>query len=355
MLKSTISWVFRSASAVLLAAALTGVPLAAQQQQYPPQYPPAQNYPPPQQQQGYPQQNYPPQQQQGYPQQNYPPQNYPPQQQGQYPAPAYGQNPYPQQGGYNQQPPLLAPGQLDQMVGPIALYPDSLLAEVLTASTFYQDIPAAAQWAREHSYITGPALAQAIQQDRLPWDPSVQGLLPFPQVLDYMANNMPWTQALGAAVLAQRPDIMDAVQRLRQQAYDYGYLRDNAYERVEPGPGAISIVSANPDLFYVPVYDPRIVFIRPRPGFAMGAAIHFGPAITLGAGFAPFGWGGIGFGWREHAILVNQRPWDRSWQNRREFVSPYPYVRPEHYDGRRIERHDVREHRDERGHGGDHH
>jgi hypothetical protein len=226
-----------------------------QQGQYPPaqgQYPPAQGQYPPQQGQ------YPP------PQGQYP-------QQGQYP-PAQGQYP-PPQGQYA--PPMMAPQQLDQLVQPIALYPDGLLAQVLTASTFSNEIPEAAGWANQHRYLHGDELARAIDEDRLPWDASILALLPFPQVLDYMARYMGWTQALGNAVLSQRPDVMDAVQRMRQQAYDYGYLRSNQYERIEAmGPGDIEILPVSPGYYYVPYYDPYGVFAAPRHGFFVGGAIR---------------------------------------------------------------------------------
>jgi hypothetical protein len=236
---------------------------------------------------------------------------------------------------------MMAPQQLDQLVSRIALYPDGLLAQVLTASTFSNEIPDAASWAQQHSFLHGDQLARAIQEDQLPWDPSVIALLPFPQVLDQMARDMGWTQALGNAVLAQRGDVMDAVQRMRQRAYDYGYLRSGQYDRVEVvGPGDIEIVPVTPGYYYVPYYDPYVVFARPRPGFFVGGAIRFGPGITIGAAFAPWGWGGVGFGWREHTILVDRQPWGRTWVNRQAYVHPYavPYRRPA---GPRIEHHDL--------------
>jgi hypothetical protein len=131
-----------------------------------------------------------------------PPPNYPPQPQ----APACGQQP-----NYNQ-PPVYEPQDLDQLVAPFALYPDPLLAQVLTASTFPNQIPDADGWARAHAYLTGDAMARAINEDNLPWDPSVIALLPTPAVLDAMAGDMGRTQDLGNAVLADRAGVMDAVQ-----------------------------------------------------------------------------------------------------------------------------------------------
>ena len=102
-----------------------------------------------------------------------------------------------------QAPPTFPPQQLDSLVARIALYPDPLLAQVLAAATFSNDIPDAARWADEHHYVTGDALARDIQEDQLPWDPSVQALLPFPSVLAMMASDMNWTRDLGDAFLAQ--------------------------------------------------------------------------------------------------------------------------------------------------------
>jgi hypothetical protein len=234
----------------------------------------------------------------------------------------------------------LAPQQLDQLVSRVALYPDGLLAQIMTASTYSNEIPDAANWANQHSYMQGPQLAQAIQQDQLPWDPSVLALLPFPQVLDMMARDMGWTQQLGNAVLTQNGDVMDAVQRQREAAYNYGYLRSSQYERVVVAPQDIEIVPVTPGMYYVPYYDPAVVFVRPARPF-VGAAIRFGPGITIGAAFAPFGWGSVAFGWRAHTILIDNHPWARTWVNRQVYVHPYAAARP-HYEGPRVERHEVR-------------
>src|ERR1700749_3557217 len=118
-------------------------------------------------------------------------------------------------------PPTYGPQELDQLVAPYALYPDPLLAQVLTASTFSNEIPDADGWARSHAYLTGDALARAIQDDTLPWDPSVIALVPTPSVLDIMAGDMGRTEELGNAVLANRGLVMDAIQDQRQKAYNY--------------------------------------------------------------------------------------------------------------------------------------
>jgi hypothetical protein len=233
------------------------------------------------------------------------------------------------------------PPQLDQLVQRIALYPDPLLAQVLTASTFWDQIPEAAAWAAEHGNLNGPALSQAITEDRLPWDPSVLGLLPLPNVLSTMAQDPGWTQALGTAVLGNRASVMDAIQRQRQVAMQYGYLQSNAEVQVVGGPGDIEILPAEPNVVYVPMYDPYVVFAAPRPGFFVGGAIRFGPRFTISAGFLPFGWVGAGLGWRDHAIIVDHHPWVRTWDNRERYVHPYEHPVPR-FAGPRVERHDRR-------------
>ncbi|WP_158792774.1 DUF3300 domain-containing protein [Granulicella sp. L60] len=225
----------------------------------------------------------------------------------------------------------LTPPQLDQLVSRIALYPDPLLAQTLTASTFWGEIPEAATWANQHTYLTGDALAHAIQDDHLQWDPSVLGLLPFPSVLDMMAHDPAWTQQLGNAVLNQRPEVMDAVQRMRRQARNYGYLVPNGYVNVVDTGGYLEILPLNPAVFYVPYYDPVVVFARPRPGFVVGTAIRFGPAVTISATFGTWGWWtGPAFFWPAHTIVIGGHPWERGWVNRGVYVHPYahPWARP---------------------------
>jgi hypothetical protein len=242
--------------------------------------------------------------------------------------------------------PLLAqrsfpPQQLDSLVSRIALYPDPLLAQVLAAATYPDDIPDAARWADQHHYVTGDALARDIQEDQLPWDPSVQALLPFPAVLSMMASDMNWTRDLGDAFLAQNLDVMDAVQRMRRQARDFGYLRSNAQIIVSGGP-YIEIAPVNPALIYVPYYDPLIVFARPRPGFVIGRGITFGFGISIGPAFRPWGWGGNRIGWNTHTVIINNAEWRRGWANRGAYVHPYTIRRPGP-PPRIEERHEVRE------------
>jgi hypothetical protein len=229
---------------------------------------------------------------------------------------------------FAQAPPYFPPPELDRLVSRIALYPDPLLAQIMAGATFFDQIPDAARWADDHHYITGDALAAAISADQLPWDPSVQALLPFPNVLDMMAHDPSWTQQLGDAFLSQQQAVMDAVQRMRRQAYNYGYLRSNPQIVVSNGP-YIGIGLVNPYYYVVPYYDPAIVFYPPRPGFFVGGAIGFNFGISLGVAFRPWGWGYNRFDWGGRAIYIDNAPWGRTWVNRTTYVHPYvAAVRP---------------------------
>lgn len=239
-------------------------------------------------------------------------------------------------------PPPMPPGQLDQLVARVALYPDPLLAQVLAAATFPDQIPDAARWSDQHHYLSGQALANAINEDHLPWDPAVQALLPFPAVLEMMASDMSWTSQLGNAFMVQQQDVMDAVQRERRKARDFGYLRSNAQIVVSGGP-YIAIAAVNPDFIPVPYYNPAVVFFAPRAGIVIGGAVNFGFGVTLGAFFRPWGWGGVRFDWGSHAVFINNAPWRRTWANRATYVHPYVGVRRYAPAQRAPERHALHE------------
>jgi hypothetical protein len=247
-------------------------------------------------------------------------------------VPAFAQGP----------PPSYGPGQLEQMVARIALYPDPLVAQILAGATYPDQIPDAARWADQHHYLTGQSLANAIQGDQLPWDPSVQALLPFPSVLEMMASDMKWTSDLGNAFLAKQQDVMDAVQRERRRARDYGYLRSNGQIIVVNGP-YISIRPANPAFVAVPYYDPRIVYFPPRPGFVVGSGIRFGFGVTLGGFFRPWGWGYNRFDWGGHGVFINNARWGRTWVNRGEYFHPYDGIHRYGPGDRALERHELEE------------
>ncbi len=243
-------------------------------------------------------------------------------------APAFAQD-YPPQPGYPAQgypaqqnyapPPAFAPDQLNNLVSRIALYPDPLLAQIFAAATFPDQIPDAARFAGEHQNLRGNDLADQIEAANLPFDPAVQALIPFPQVLDTMARDMNWTNDLGNAVLADRAAVMDAVQRERESAQRYGYLQNTPQMRVVGGPGEIQIEPVDPAVIYVPVYDPYLVFAPPRQGFYVGSAIRYSPGFAIGFGFSNWGWGG-GFNWVSHSVIVHDRVWDRDWYNRGSYA-----------------------------------
>jgi hypothetical protein len=239
-------------------------------------------------------------------------------------------------------PPNFPPERLDQLVARIALYPDPLVAQILAGATYPDQIPDAAKWADQHHYLTGKALADAIQGDQLPWDPSVQALLPFPSVLEMMASDMGWTTDLGNAFLAQQQDVMDAIQRERRKARDFGYLRTNGQIVVGGGP-YITILPVNPDYVVVPYYDPAVVFFAPRPGFFVGGAIRFGFGVSLGVFFRPWGWGFNHFDWGGHAVFINNARWGRTWFNRGEYAHPYAGIHRWGPGERVPERHDLHE------------
>jgi hypothetical protein len=233
---------------------------------------------------------------------------------------------------------MMPPGELDRLVGRIALYPDPLLAQVLSAATYSDEIPEAAKWSDHHHYLAGDALAAAISGDHLPWDPSVQALLPFSSVLETMAADMGWTTQLGNAVLVQRGDVMDAVQRMRRRARDFGYLRSGPTVVVGGGP-FITIAPLRADFYCVPVYDPGIVFLAPRPGFVVATGVNFGFGIAIGAAFRPWGWGGVRMAWDTRGWYVGERVWGRTWVNRTTYV--HPYALPRYEAPHRVETHEL--------------
>ena len=250
---------------------------------------------------------------------------------------------------FAQDAPYYSPDQLDHMVSRIALYPDPLLAQVLAGATYPEQIPDAARWSDEHHYMSGPQLADAINYDQLPWDPSVQALLPFPSVLDMMASDMHWTSDLGNAFLSNQNEVMYAVQRMRQRARDYGYLRTTPQVVVAGGP-YITILPARADYVVVPYYDPVVVYERPRPGFFIGAAIGYRYNVFLGVAFRPWGWGCNRIGWNDRVVVINNAPWHRTWDNRTVYVHPYRVRRIYVADRDRDHDHEWREHERDRDH-----
>jgi hypothetical protein len=195
-------------------------------------------------------------------------------------------------------------GDLDQLVGRVALYPDPLLAQVLVAATHADQIAAAAEWADRHQALSGPELAAAIQADHLPWDASVHALLPFPTVLQGMAADLRWTTRLGSAFAIRSADVLDAVQRRRREADEYGFLRSTPEIRFARG-DAIGILPVDPALIVIPMYDPSVVFERPRPGYGMTGFVRYGVGVHVGTAFVRWGWGSTHIAWQSRAVMFN--------------------------------------------------
>lgn len=216
------------------------------------------------------------------------------------------QNPPPDQApAYAQQP----PEQLQRLVAPIALYPDSLVAQILAAATFPEQVVEADRWVQNHSDLKGDALGQAVDQQA--WDPSVKALAAFPSVLGNMDKNISWTSSLGDAYYNQQEDVMNAIQVMRQKAQAAGNLKSTQQQNVTDEYGDIQIAPANPEIVYVPAYNPWLVYGYPVPvwpGWYEYPGIWFGgPYISFGIGFGigwfggfGWGWGRWGFDWRHH-------------------------------------------------------
>ena len=207
--------------------------------------------------------------------------------------------------------------QLDSLVAPIALYPDQLLSQTLVASTYPLEIIQLQQWLEKNKNLKDKALASAVQKQN--WDPSIQAMAAFPDVVKRLADDIQWTTDLGNAFLAQESDVMNAVQRMRAKAQSKGTLKTSAQQKVETqtvegGKQVIVVQQANPEVVYVPSYDPVVVYgppvypyppiYYPPPGYyAAGAAVAFGTGVALGAAWGgSWGWN---CGWGHGDVNVN--------------------------------------------------
>jgi hypothetical protein len=219
---------------------------------------------------------------------------------------AQDQAPAPVQAAADQGAPAPAPPytqqtaeQLQQLVAPIALYPDSLVAQILAASTFPEQVVEADRWVQAHPDLKGTDLGNAADQQ--PWDPSVKALTAFPSVLGNMDKNLSWTSSLGDAYYNQQGAVMDAVQVMRRKAQDAGNLKSTPQQTVMDKDSDIEIEPADPDVVYVPAYDPWLVYGYPVaawPGWYPYPGIWFGgPYLSFGIGFGIGWWGGFGWGW----------------------------------------------------------
>src|SRR6202046_967048 len=191
------------------------------------------------------------------------------------------------------------PEQLQQLVSPIALYPDSLVSQILAASTFPEQVVEADRWVQAHPDSKGEDLGKAGDQES--WDPSVKALTAFPSVLGNMDKNLSWTSSLGDAYYNQQQDVMDAVQVMRRKAQDAGNLKTTPQLKVTDQDSDIDIEPADPDVVYVPAYDPWLIYGYPIvawPGWYPYPGIWFGgPYLSFGIGFGIGWWGGFGWGW----------------------------------------------------------
>src|SRR5467141_2872208 len=223
------------------------------------------------------------------------------------------------------QAPKIPPHQLDSLAAPIALYPDPLLAQTLAASTYPLELIQLQQWLLKNPGLKDQALADAVAKQ--PWDPSIQALAGLPDVVKRLADDIQWTTDLGNAFLAQQSGVMEAVQRMRKKAQDTGNLKSGEQQRVETkvieNKSVIVVEQANPQVVYVPSYDPVVVYgppVYPYPPiyyppagyYAAGVAISFGIGLAMGAAWGG-GWGwGCGWGGNNNININNNNNFIRN-------------------------------------------
>ena len=212
----------------------------------------------------------------------------------------------------NNTPELFQQEELDQMLAPIALYPDSLLAQIFMASTYPLEVVQAERWVKQNAHLQGDDLAVALESQR--WDPSVKSLLNFPRVLAMMSEELEWTTNLGDAFLAQEADVLGTVQRLRAKAQAAGNLQTTTEQQVIVEQQVIRIESVSPQIVYVPTYNPTVVYgpwwyptYPPHyyypPGYVAGTALFsFGSGVVVGSAWG-YAWGG--FNWHRHHVVIN--------------------------------------------------
>jgi hypothetical protein len=221
-----------------------------------------------------------------------------------------------QQGGEDPNAANLSAKEIENLVAPIALYPDALVAQVLAGATFPDEITAANDWIKANGSLTGDALLEAANKQ--PWDPSVKALTQFPSVLDNMAQNLSWTSALGEAYYYQQADVMKAVQTLRQQAKAAGNLKSGEQIKVvQQDPQTIVIQPAQPQVVYVPTYNPTVVYGTPYypPGYSTAALVttglvSFGVGMAIGASMnnncCGWGWNSWNTNWHGGSVTYNR-------------------------------------------------
>src|SRR5580704_4063651 len=220
---------------------------------------------------------------------------------------------------------ILPADQLDSLVAPIALYPDPLLAQMLAASTYPLELMQLQQWLAKNNTLKDKALVDAVEKQ--PWDPSVQAMAVVPDALKRLTDDIQWATDLGNAFLAQQSDVMEAIQRMRAKAEGKGNLKSTEQMKVETkvveSKSVIVIEQSNPEVVYVPSYDPVVVYgapvypyppiYYPPPGYyAAGAAISFGVGMMVGAAISG-GWGwGCGWGGNNNITINNNNNFNRN-------------------------------------------
>ena len=226
---------------------------------------------------------------------------------------AQGVNPYPS-GNPTESSPMTA-SQLQALVAPIALYPDSLVAQVLTAATFPDQVAIADYWLQSNKSLTGSALMQAVDQQS--WNASVKALTEFPSVLNNMSTNLSWTSSLGEAYHSQQTEVMNAIQTLRAKAQAAGNLNSSAQIKVvQQSPDVIVIQPTNPQIVYVPQYNPAVIYGVPyvTPGYtanemAAATVMSFGVGVAVGAmmhgGCCAWGYSSWNCGWHGTAVVYH--------------------------------------------------
>jgi len=285
-----------------------------------------------------------------------------------------------------QAPRNFSQAELDQMLAPIALYPDPLLSQILMASTYPIEVVEAARWTRSNPGLKGDAAVRAVQNED--WDPSVKSLVAFPQILQRMDEQLEWTRSLGDAFLAQEPQVMEEVQVLRQRAHAAGNLRSDSQIQVEQQGQTIVVQPASPQVVYVPYYDPLVVYgtwwwpayqpvvWAPWPGYvrpyhsAVSVGLWWGAPVSVSVGFF-FG----NFDWHQRhvrvvhpsayyyrppvvvvnrtvnrTVVVDRTRWQHDPHHRRQVEYRAPEVR-QRYASAQVERRDAQreEKRDARG------
>jgi len=224
--------------------------------------------------------------------------------------------------------PVFRQEELAQMLAPIALYPDPLLVQMMMAATYPLEVVEAARWTNANQNLKGDQLASALEQKG--WDPSVKSLVNFPNALTMMDGNLEWTQKLGDAFLAQKDEVMDTIQYLRSRAQTQGNLRTTAEQVVTYNDRAIAIEPTDPQVMYVPVYDPAVAYgswwypeyppyYYYPPGYVIGSVIGdvigFGVGLFLGAAWWGYAWGG--FNWYNHHVYCN--PYQNNYMHRQGY------------------------------------